>query len=194
MKKIALAIVVLVLALCSLQSFAGDGPEPVAALRPVAESLDFLKLKSQVLSNGEVIRVQYATSNYRDLDGHDSVAINIFAQEVGDKPWIVFRCWNLYSLVGCNSPQTARRVWAAAGEKLNGSVAQFTYDERDGTFAMSIAIPAPSDHLAPDLLENVIHSLIYPLEELDPVMRRAMRDGMVDWPRATQPAKPLACC
>ena len=92
MKKIALAIVVLVLALCSLQSFAGDGPEPVAALRPVAESLDFLKLKYQVLSNGEMIRVQHATSKYRDLDGHDSVAINIFACEVGDKPWIVFRC------------------------------------------------------------------------------------------------------
>lgn len=41
MEKIALAIVVLVLSLCPLQSFAGDGPEPVAALRPVAESLDF---------------------------------------------------------------------------------------------------------------------------------------------------------
>ena len=183
MKKIALAIVVFVLALCSQQSFAGDGPEPVAALRPVAESLDFLKLKYQVLREGHFIRVEYSTKNYRDLDGHDSVAINIFAQEVGNKPWIVFRCWNLYSVVGCNSPQTARRVWAGAGEKLNGTVAQFTYDERDGTFAMNVAIPAPSDHLAPDLLENVIHSLIYPLEELDPVMRRAMRDGMVDWPR-----------
>ena len=183
MKKIVLAIVVLVLSLCSLQSFAGDGPEPVAALRPVAESLDFLKLNYEVLRDGNLIKKVYSTKNYRDLDGNQFVAINIFACEVGDKPWIVFRCWNLYSVVGCNSPQTARRVWAAAGEKLNGSVAQFTYDERDGTFAMSIAIPAPSDHLAPDLLENVIHSLIYPLEELDPVMRRAMRDGMVDWPR-----------
>jgi formylglycine-generating enzyme required for sulfatase activity len=197
MKKIVLAIVVLVLALCSQQSFAGDGPEPVAALRPVAEALDFLKLKYEVSDGGKWIRVVYSIRAYKNLYGDNSLSINISASNVGGKPWIRFWCWSLYSLVGCDYPQTARRVWAGAGEKLKNTVAQFTYDESDGTFAMSVAIPEPSDHLAPDLLENVIYSLINPLEELHPVMRRAMRDGMVDWPSddegPTEPTETLEC-
>jgi FKBP-type peptidyl-prolyl cis-trans isomerase len=177
------AIRVLVAALATL----GALPRPASAAPPpefaeVTKALERADLKYRVTGDdADTAVLDFETDQYRDLSGDRSVRIilNVFATD--HRPWVVARAFNLYSLFDCRHPESARRVLMGAHEKL-GVWASFDYDESDGTVTARFGWPMPSGDADLRLMEGMLRRLVDGIDELDPVLRRAMDSGMVDWP------------
>ncbi len=196
MQRILRVVVACLIGVTSSLAVACADPEPIPELRLVVEALDHLQLKYTLQENPQRIFVSYNTRKYRDFDGDHELMISVWPSNIAGKPWLTFNIWNLYSIVGCDYPHAARRVLAGAGDKLD-TVAAFTYDEGDGTATMRTAIPAPVDRLSPELLDNILQSMVFTADSLEPVMRRAMDSGMIDWQiddgGPTEPTGKLDC-
>ena len=155
---------------------------PAPELRSIVDAFEHEQLRFRVFGeDGECIFTSFQTSRFRGFDNNLRVSIVVDVREVDGRRWVVFTSYNLYSLGSCASPSAARRVLLAASAQLN-RLANFIYDESDGTVTAQLSVPMPDGGMTGALLRSVLDAIVNAVDEVDPVMRRAMESGMVDWP------------
>ena len=157
------------------------GPPP-AEFGEVVEALETAGLRHAVVGEDrDTALVGFATEHYRDLDDDSSVRILLTVVPRETQPWLVAQAFNLYSLVDCRHPEAARRVLMGANGKM-GVWTSFDYDETDGTVTARMAWPLTGDRIDPEALNAMLREMAIAIDRVDPVLRRAMESGMVDWP------------
>lgn len=155
---------------------------PLPEFDAVVRALERSSLRFRVVGEDkDVILVGYQTERYRDLDGDLSVQLQVKVEEMEQRPWLVVYAFNVYSLYDCAHPAAARRVLMGIGFKIRCGIS-FIYDESDGTVNGRIALPIPAEGIDSELLESLLSQFPAGLDAVDPVLRRAMGSGMVDWP------------
>ncbi len=176
------AILLAALIACSPSAPLRIASAPPPEFANVVKALDAAGLKYAIVGDeADTVLLDFETDRYRDLDGDASVRIMLEVFGTKGRPWVVARAFNLYSLFDCRHPDAARRVLMGANEKM-GIWPSFDYDESDGTVTGRMGMPIPSDGMDAKLLEGMLLQIVGGADEIDPVLRRAMESGMVDWP------------
>ena len=170
---------VLVAALAGSRSLVAAPPPE---FHDVVRALEAASVPHTVISvDDAAIRVRRESERYRDFGGTRSVGFILRTLHSRGRPWLAAHAYNLYSLADCLDPDAARRVLATASDKL-GTWTNFEYDESDGTVTGWMAIPLPAQGVDSGLVADTMLEVVRAVDRLDPVLRRAMASGMIDWP------------
>lgn len=178
----AVALVTLLLPLAILEpAHAQDVPR--ARLEPMSKALDFLQIDHRFSADGTGLWFDVPTKRY-GLPDSMSLRLIAFPFKRGtDGPvWFQLKAAGIYSLTQCARPDAARRAVLESGWMLSTDV-QFLYDSMDGSVDAQVAIPASDGKLGAKLVGAYIEMLVEAIDGIDPVIRRAMESGLIDWPK-----------
>lgn len=150
--------------------------------REVVKALEAAGLSYAVVGPEEDVAIlEFSTSRHRDIEGEPKVTVLVGVFPFGNSTWLVARAFNLFSLFDCKHPDAARRVLMGANEKMQ-IWASFDYNESNGTVTGRVGMPILGERLDPAAIKQLLTQIPEGLDRLDPVLRRAMESGMVDWP------------
>jgi hypothetical protein len=168
-----------VLALC-LAPLRPAAPPP--ELAEVTKALDAAGSSYRIIGpESDTIAISIKPFQYRNLDGEALIRILVRIEHELDRPWVVAYAYNLFSLSNCEFPDAARRA-LMTGWTDQLSRPTYHYDDSDGTITAKAAIPIPTEGLDPVILNGLLTGMAEGIDRLDPVLRRAMATGAVDWP------------
>lgn len=162
-----------------------QSPAPSASqkLEPVIRALEFLQLDYRVGGEGAYLVLEMGTERYGAPDAAFlTLVITPFTFGGESLQWYQLEARGLYSLGQCPHPDAARRAILESGSML-GSDVQFLYDGLSGRVHAQVAMPAPEGKLPARLLEAYLGMVLKAIDGLDPVVQRAMRSGLIDWPK-----------
>jgi len=156
---------------------------PPPEFKDVIRALETASIPYTVISiDDAAIRVRRDSERYRNFGGSRSVGFVLRTIQSRGRPWLAVHAYNLYSFENCLHPGAARRVLASASDKL-GTWAKFDYDESDGTVTGWTSIPIPPQGIDSGLVTDTMSEIVSATDRLDPILRRAMASGMIDWPQ-----------
>jgi FKBP-type peptidyl-prolyl cis-trans isomerase len=190
-------VVSLWLATLSLLHLASASPIADAgareALRPVERALESLQVDYRIRTEPLAIQLLLTTRRYTGPDGTGvTVYIQTFTLGQSSSNWFQITAFDIYSLRNCEFPDAARRVLLEAPQKTSTDV-QFSYDPDSGTVIARMAVPPIDGGISSQLLREYLGLLVRAIDEIDPVLRRAMDTGLIDWPQYDEgPREPMA--
>ncbi len=155
---------------------------PPPEFNEVIRALEAASIQHTVIGDDDAaLLVRRESERYRDFGGSRSVRLFLRAVQNRGRPWLTVHAYNLYSLADCLHADAARRVLLSTSDKL-GTWAKFEYDESDGTVTAWTSIPIPPQGIDSGLVTDTMSEIVRAVDRLDPVLRRAMASGMIDWP------------
>gem|GEM_PF-1501745 len=189
--KLRLVSVVLVLIALFGQTSVFAAQDAVVVNKDLEAIANALEARGVVLKRYQQgLGVCYETDQFRDRDGENGLCMWIGISEQDSLRWIDIESYSIAHLGKCDYPSAAFKVLLQCPEKtvLGPS---FTYDDSDGTVTVGTRVPLRKGGVDGELVHTVCKDLVYAVDEMYPVLRRAMRTGFVDWPQDDEgPKKP----
>jgi hypothetical protein len=162
-------------------------PPEFAAVR---KSLEHAAIEYRVFDEERgFLSVKYEMTRHRDFEGDQAIELILGIRRIDQRPWLEISAFNLFSGINNGHPSAARRVLLGAADKVEGSLATFSYDESDGTVTGHVRIPIPTEGVDAEMMKTVVENLPNTVDAIEPVYRRAVHTGLVDWPQDDQGPK-----
>ena len=161
-------------------------------LEPVIAALEFLQQDFRIVGEGGLIAFEVPTKRFGYERGSLKLSLIVqpFTLGEGKMQWFQLTAPSIHSLNDCAHPDAARRAILESGEML-GTDVQFTYDGIVGSVDARVAIPAVDGKVPAALLKAYCGIIVNAVDQLAPVIGRAMESGFIDWEVRDQgPKKP----
>jgi hypothetical protein len=129
------------------------------------------------------VAVGFQTKVYKDTDGDAGALLVFTVAEEGT--YLEVKAPGAYSAQGCKFKGA---LFAALMElSFRTKFLQFEYDPADGEVRLSVDLPVMDGTVTAQQLDRMLGTIMFALENFDPVIRHAMATGRVDFSLASGP-------
>ncbi|MFM7050649.1 MAG: hypothetical protein ACKOYN_00745 [Planctomycetota bacterium] len=166
-----------------------DAPAPsTAASRHIARCLEQAAIRFEYLPDGDMFRTLWQTERWTNDEGERSALIQIYPDLEGD---VVVSFPVAYDLSLCAHLAACRKVMAEAYWKAGIRGVQLIYDPADAEVRAVLHAHGQVGRIEAKQLRALVEKVLSAVDSIDPVMRKAIDTGNVDWPSDdTGPGQP----
>ncbi len=150
-------------------------------LDQISQFLTKREIKHDVKEADNRILTGFKTSRYRDPDGDSGLAIVIQLEEKGE--YLTIFCPKVYQYK--EGPHALAVMQACLLACYRTKLLQFEYDPSDGEIRAVVEIPLEDAVLTEKQFFRLLFVLPRLIEDLDPLIRKAMTEGKVEFPEQT---------
>ncbi len=157
-------------------------------LQKIAGFLTHQNLRFQTNEERSHILTGFKTDNYRDIQGRQGVLLVIQLQENGE--YLEIFAPLLYRYADGAHKEAVLQTCLMVSWKTK--LVQFEYDQKTGEIRAVIEFPLEDAELTERQLMRCVRGIAEIVDRYDPVIRKAMETGEIEFPKEESPAEILA--
>jgi len=128
----------------------------------------------------DYIKIGFETENYKNANGDNLLGLCILLEE--DNEYFKLFAPNSYNIKNCRHKFSVYQAFMMI--QWQTKLIQFEFDKNDGEIRPIIEFPLEDNTVTLKQLYRVIRGIVAIIDDYDPVIRKAMETGVVEFPKS----------